>query len=134
MKNVYYSEDRFCFYLNTSWRIRLREFLKKIFQKENILKEEIIYNRIFMANSRWFNCIVIKNNTYCCLILWHRNSTHCTFTKQIFCSIFVFDFKEYIKTFFPILVSELVGGQGLSQANYFPLQWVCGNFLFRSFL
>ena len=25
-----------------------------------MLKEEIIYNRIFIANSRWFNCTVIK--------------------------------------------------------------------------
>ena len=32
--------------------MRLREFLRKIFKKEKILKEEIIYNRIFMANPR----------------------------------------------------------------------------------
>ena len=120
MKNAYCPDDRFCFCLNTSWSMRLREFLRKIFKKEKILKEEIIYNRIFMADPRWFNYIVIKNTTYCCLMLWHRNLTHCTFTKQIFCSIFVFDLKEYIKPFFPILVPELVGGKGLSEANYFP--------------
>ena len=32
--------------------MRLREFLRKMFKKEKILKEESIYNRIFMANSR----------------------------------------------------------------------------------
>ena len=32
--------------------MRLRDFLRKIFKKEDTLKEEIIYNRIFMANSR----------------------------------------------------------------------------------
>ena len=62
MKNAYCSEDRFCFYLNTSWSMRLREFLRKIFKKEKILKEEIIFGRIFMANSRWFNRIN-KNTT-----------------------------------------------------------------------
>ena len=134
MKNAYCSEDRFCFYINTSWSMRLREFSRKIFKKEKMLKEEIIYNPIFMANSRWFNCTVIKDSTYSCLVLWHRNSTHCFFTKQMFCTIFVFHLKEYIKPFFPILVPKLASGKGLSEANYFPFRWVCGSFLFRFFL
>ena len=49
MENAYCSEDRFCFDLNTSQSMRLRESLRKIFKKEKLLKEEIIYNRIFMA-------------------------------------------------------------------------------------
>ena len=32
--------------------MRLREFLRKTFKKEKILKEEIIYNGISMTNSR----------------------------------------------------------------------------------
>ena len=32
--------------------MRFKEFLRKIFKKEKIFKEEIIYNRIFMVNSR----------------------------------------------------------------------------------
>ena len=69
-------------------------------------------------------------------MLYHvKNLTHCTFTKQIFCSIFVFDLKEYIKPSFPILFPELVGGKGLSEANFpFDVNRVCGNFLFRFFV